>query len=154
MKKLYNLIALIAVVGALLAWFGSRQTAGDYNDYVAKIRPAIAQQDRILDELQKATDLDAGKQVAGWIKRQDAVLAQFKAVQPKDQEIAALHHRWIERSEALSDGLRALQRWTQSQDKKALAEYRKHCTTAGNRLQSFITRRDIYFKKHDLKLEE
>ena len=54
----------------------------------------------------------------------------------------------------MSKGLRSLKLWAQSQDEKDMEEFARQMALAESALDSFITQRNAYFKKHDMTLDE
>ncbi len=154
MNNLGKVIGVIILAAMVIGYFGTREKVGDYNSYVGKLRPVLLQQDSILDEIQQSEDSEVAEKVDGWLERSDACLADFQAIAPDDAKIAGLHRNLIERAEAMSKGLRSLKLWAQSQDEKDMEEFARQMALAESALDSFITQRNAYFKKHDMTLDE
>ena len=153
-KHMSSIAGLVIGLGALGAWWSTRATVSGYNEYSDQLRPVVAEQDTIVQETGKASNADGAKKVDGWIETSKALEAKFVAITPKDPEIAAFHHHWINRAKSITAALEALKKFYGTSASADLEVVKKHSAEAKAHLDAFTAARNAYGKSNDIQFEQ
>lgn len=156
MKKqyLWNIVILVVVLAGLARWWFSHQSAEGYNSYLSQIRPILALQDAVIQDISKSSDAHAATMVAAWIKRSESHKAKLVTIRPQHPEIAAMHKQWLLRTDHITQGLKALQQYFVAKNPAFLKQYQDEFKKAKIALDLYIKMRDEHFKKHNIKLKK
>lgn len=156
-KIAVGIVGALIVVGSVSGWLLNRKKVGEYNGYVAQLRPILSAQDALVRELTRSgrdTPAVVAKRVPGWIKRSEDQLRRFRAIKPKKAALVDLHQHIVERSSLMTGGLKSLQRHLQTKDKAHLQAYKLQFRKAGEAMRAFIRDRGIFFKNNKMKLKK
>jgi len=152
-NRLLGIVGTIVALGSAGAWVFSEYTVHQYNDYAETIRPLLAEQDALLKEIDQTADKEGPAKVDAWIAQSKDLRSRFEAVTPEDAEIAAFHKYWLLRADSITQALEVAKIYFKTKKQSDMALLTQHFATAKKHLDAFLAARDVYAKKHNLKIE-
>ena len=154
MKKVWRIGGALVGIGALVGFVLSHLNANEYNDYVKPLRPHIAKQDALIEEMQKTTDAEALEKLPDYIERATALQKSFVDATPEDEELKEIHQHLVNRAESLLAYCTGMKVAYETKDQAKATAAMEHAKAAKAHLDAFVAARNAYGKKYDIKFDD
>ena len=154
MNTLWRIGGVVVVIIAVVGFVFGQVNANAYNDYIERVRPHIAEQDKLIEDLKTTSVADAPGKYPAYVDRATALQKSFADTTPDDEELKKVHQHLINRADSLAAYCTGMNAAYQANDQAAARAALEHVKAAGEHLDAFVAARNAYGKAHNINFED